>query len=70
MKKVIAFIVLAIIVAPCILIFNESDNIWLNFIGLGWLWILIMLSRTKFGKKHLKTHYEMFDKEDKDDFWQ
>lgn len=70
MKKVIAFIVLAIIVAPCILIFNESDNIWLNFIGLGWLWILVILSRTKCGKKHLKTLYGMFSKEDTDDLWQ
>lgn len=54
MKRIIAFIVLAIIVAPCILIFNESDHIWINFVGLGYLLSLVLIGKTKVGKKIFK----------------
>lgn len=70
MKKIIIFIAAMILVFPCILIFNESDSVWVNFVGLAWLLILVMLSCTKCGKKHLKTLYGMFSKEDTDDLWQ
>lgn len=60
-KKIIIFVAAMILVLPCMLIFNESDSIWLNFAGLGWLWILITLSRTKYGKKYLKMFYRMFN---------
>lgn len=54
MKRIFAFILLAIIVSPCILIFNESDHIWVNFVGLCYLLGLVLIGKTKVGKKIFK----------------
>lgn len=42
---------LAIILLPTLLVLNESDHIWVNLVGLGYIGVLHMLSKTDFGKK-------------------
>lgn len=66
-KKIVIFVVAMILVCPCILIFNESDSVWVNFAGLAWLLFLVMLSRTKLGKKFNKELDKMFKNEEEDD---
>lgn len=71
MKKIIIFIVAMILVFPCILIFNESDSVWVNFVGLAWLLILAIIGKTKYGRKFLKQLYAQFNDDDTtDDLWQ
>lgn len=47
MKTILTYIFFAIILAPCMLIFNESDNFWLNIGGVVWLGALTLATRTK-----------------------
>lgn len=42
MKTILTYIFFMIILAPCLLIFNESDNYWLNIGGVLWLGVLVM----------------------------
>ena len=51
MKKIIIFIAAMILVFPCILIFNESDSVWVNL-------MCLIFQRYKFKSKsqlHLKN---------------
>lgn len=71
MKKIIIFIAAMILVSPCILIFNESGSVWVNFVGLAWLLILAIIGKTKYGRKFLKQLYAQFNDDDTtDDLWQ
>lgn len=54
MKKILAFLLFVLIFAPCLLVANESDHIWVNFIGLGYLIGLFLVCQTKVAKKWLK----------------
>lgn len=47
MKTILTYIFFAIILAPCLLMFNESDNFWLNIGGVLWLGVLTLATRTK-----------------------
>lgn len=72
MKRIFAFILFAIIVAPCVLIFNESDHIWINFVGLGYLLGLVLIGKTKVGKKIFKKLDKTIglSRDDNKDFYQ
>ena len=54
MKKVFAFIIFALIFAPCLLVANENDNLWVNFVGFFYGVGLYLISKTKVAKKWLK----------------
>lgn len=54
MKKIFAFIIFALIFAPCLLVANESEHIWVNFVGFGYAMGLYLISKTKVAKKYLK----------------
>lgn len=47
MKTILTYIFFAIILAPCLLMFNESDNFWLNVGGVLWLGVLTLATHTK-----------------------
>lgn len=43
MKKVLCWIALAVISLPLMLIVNEGDTAWPNYIGLGYLIFLVLI---------------------------
>lgn len=51
MKRLLEIILLTVIVAPCILIVNESDTILPNIIGIVYICLLILFSKTRIGNK-------------------
>lgn len=42
MKTILTYIFFMIILAPCLLMFNESDTFVPNIIGVAWLGVLVM----------------------------
>lgn len=42
MKTVLTYIFFMVILAPCLLMFNESDIFEPNIIGVAWLGVLVM----------------------------
>jgi hypothetical protein len=51
MKRLLEIILLTIIIAPCILIVNESDNFLPNIIGMVYICLLILFGKTRTGYK-------------------
>lgn len=68
-KKIIIFVVAMILVAPCLLIFNANENVWINFVGLGWLLILILISKTNTAQRFIQQLDNMFNDDNTDDYW-
>lgn len=68
--KILRFIFGAIMLMPLILIANDNESFTPNLVGLFWLVILILLSRTKHGEIVKKDIKKLFKEEEKDDFWQ
>lgn len=54
MKTILTFIIGAIVILPTLLVLNESDDLWVNFLGFAYIAILFLISTTKVGKKGLK----------------
>lgn len=44
-KALLTLIVAAVIILPCFLIFNESDHIWLNLVGLSYICMLAYFTK-------------------------
>lgn len=55
MKTILTYIFFCVILAPCLLIFNESHTFIHNIIAFIWFWVLYVLCKTKFGKNAIKT---------------
>lgn len=49
MRTIMTFIVGMVVIAPCLLILNESGDFKPNLVGLLWLVILCIIGRTKVG---------------------
>ncbi len=47
MRTILTYIFFMIILAPCLLMFNESDNFGLNIGGVLWLGALTLATKTK-----------------------
>ena len=47
MKTILTYIFFAIILVPCLLMFNESGNFWLNIGGVLWLGVLTLATHKK-----------------------
>lgn len=59
-KSVVLHIIGFILLIPCLLIVNESEDcdLTLNFIGLCWIVILFILAHTKLGRWYIKELME------------
>lgn len=51
MKRLLEIILLTIIIAPCILIVNESDTFLPNILGMVYICLLILFGKTRTGYK-------------------
>lgn len=55
MRTFFYYILAIVAIMPCLLILNESDNLFVNILGFAWVGILIIASRTKVGKTVIKA---------------
>ena len=55
MKAILTYIGAMIVLAPCLLVFNESNTILPNLIGFAYIGILFIVSRGKVAKKAYKA---------------
>lgn len=55
MKKVIAIVLLTIIIAPCLMIVNESEVFWPNIVGCVYALLLVLVVRTRNGGRILRA---------------
>ena len=49
MRTILTLIVGMVVISPCLLIINESDDFKPNLVGFLWLVILCIIGRTKVG---------------------
>lgn len=57
MKDLLNVTLVAILLAPCILIFCEGGSLLCNMVGIAYLIALVGLSRTKVGKRFVRNAY-------------
>ena len=57
-----SIILLTVILMPCLLAFSESNSVWPNIIGLCYMFILALLSRTKKGEQFCRKLYKNLTK--------
>lgn len=62
MKDVFSFVLMCLLLAPCILVVNESDSIWPNIIGITYIGFVFLFTKTKIGQKFVKKIDELADK--------
>ena len=55
MKAILTYIGAMIVLAPCLLVFNESNTILPNLIGLTYIIVLFIVLRGKVAKKAYKA---------------
>lgn len=55
MKAILTYIGAMIVLAPCLLVFNESNTILPNLIGFAYIGILLIVFRGKVAKKAYKA---------------
>jgi hypothetical protein len=55
MKAILTYIGAMIVLAPCLLVFNESNTILPNLIGFAYMGILFIILRGKVAKKAYKA---------------
>lgn len=55
MKAILTYIGAMIVLAPCLLVFNESNTILPNLIGFCYMGILLIVFRGKVAKKAYKA---------------
>jgi EamA domain-containing membrane protein RarD len=55
MKAILTYIGAMIVLAPCLLVFNESSTILPNLIGFCYISILLIIFRGKVAKKAYKA---------------
>lgn len=57
MKKIVAIVKATVLIMPCLLVFNESETLVPNLIGLTYIGCLFLHSRTAAGTKMWKNLY-------------
>lgn len=62
MKDVFSFILMCLLLSPCILLVNESDSIWPNIVGISYIGLVFLFAKTKIGDKIVKKIDEFVDK--------
>lgn len=50
-KELLTFVMVIVVLLPCILVVNESDTFVPNIIGLAYIISLMLIARTDFGQK-------------------
>lgn len=50
-RELLTFVMVIVMLLPCILVVNESDTFVPNIIGLAYIISLILIARTDFGQK-------------------
>lgn len=55
MKAILTYIGAMIVLAPCLLVFSESNTILPNLIGFAYMGILLIVFRRKVAKKAYKA---------------
>lgn len=48
------YILAMVILIPCVLIFNDNENIYINILGIVYIFLLYILSKTRKGKDFCK----------------
>lgn len=56
-KKILMIVAFTLVFIPCLLVLNESDTIYPNFIGFFYIGILFIVFKTKVAKKLLYEAY-------------
>lgn len=56
-KKILMIVAFTVIFLPCLLVLNDSDVIYPNFIGFLYIGILFIVFKTKVAKKLLYEAY-------------
>lgn len=54
MKRLLEIILLTIVIAPCIMVVNESDVFWPNIVGFIYMLLLVLFGKTRMGNKFFK----------------
>lgn len=63
MKTLLHFTVTFLLMLPVMLVFNDSENIWLNVIGLAYILLLYILSsKTRTGRKLFLSIYRSLNR--------
>lgn len=62
MKDVFSFVLMCLLLAPCIFVVNESETIWPNIVGIVYIGIVFLFSKTKVGKKLIERLDKFVDK--------
>lgn len=57
MKKIVAIVKATLLIMPCLLVFNESETLVSNLIGIAYIGCLFLHSRTAAGTKMWKNLY-------------
>lgn len=63
MKRIILHLVGIVLLLPCVLLLNDSEDcdLLINFIGLCWLLLLCVLAHTKLGKWFIKELEQIYN---------
>lgn len=63
MKRIILHLVGIVLLLPCVLLLNDSEDcdLSINFIGLCWLLLLFVLAHTKLGKWFIKELEQIYN---------
>jgi hypothetical protein len=61
MKRIILHLVGIILLLPCVLLLNDSQDLSINFFGLCWLLLLYVLAHTKLGKWFIKELEQIYN---------
>lgn len=51
MKKIIAIIKATALLIPALLVINESEHLWVNLIGLAYIGVMLVYSKTRRGQQ-------------------
>lgn len=62
MKDVFSFVLMCLLLAPCMLVVNESETIWPNIVGIVYIGIVFLFAKTKVGNKFIERLDKFVDK--------
>lgn len=62
MKDVFSFVLMCLLLAPCMLVVNESETIWPNIVGIVYIGIVFLFAKTKLGNKLIERLDKFVDK--------
>lgn len=62
MKDVFSFVLMCLLLAPCMLVVNESETVWPNIVGIVYIGIVFLFAKTKVGNKLIERLDKFVDK--------